>query len=124
MTPIRILALALISGLAIGATGAAADAPEIVSATAAKHGLGWNIEVTLKHPDSGWDHYADGWQVLDENGKVLAFRKLGHPHVTEQPFARALHSVMVPDGTKRVFLRAHCSHGDFSTELTELQLER
>ena len=27
--------------------------------------------VTLTHPDTGWDDYADGWRVEDADGTVL-----------------------------------------------------
>ncbi|WP_163847648.1 hypothetical protein [Pseudooceanicola aestuarii] len=91
-----------------------ADSPRIVDASARKSAMGWRIEVTLEHPDSGWDHYASGWEVLDQDGNRAAFRELAHPHVTEQPFTRSLSSVMLPDGTRKVFIVAHCSNGDKS----------
>jgi len=34
------------------------------------------FRVTLKHADSGWDHYANGWQVVDADGAVLVKRVL------------------------------------------------
>ena len=48
------------------------------------------LSVTLKHDDSGWEHYADLWQVVSESGQVLGTRTLLHPHVEEQPFTRDL----------------------------------
>jgi hypothetical protein len=65
---------------------AAADAP-VVDAVSVNGG---RFDVTLSHPDTGWDHYADGWRVEDQDGNVLGTRVLGHPHVTEQPFTRSL----------------------------------
>ncbi len=85
-----------------------ADAPQISQAIAARGAMGWRIDVTLAHPDSGWDHYADRWQVEAEDGTVLGQRILHHPHVDEQPFTRSLTGLMVPDGTRRVFIRAGC----------------
>ena len=32
----------------------------------------WTVRVALKHADTGWDHYADNWRVVDSNGKVLS----------------------------------------------------
>jgi len=33
---------------------------------------GYRFEVTVRHTDEGWDHYADAWQVLEaETGQVL-----------------------------------------------------
>jgi len=65
------------------------------------------FSVTLLHADTGWDHYADRWQVLAPDGKVLGTRVLVHPHVDEQPFTRSLSGVKIPPGMKRVHIRAH-----------------
>lgn len=68
--------------------------------------------VTVKHQDKGWDHFADRWQVLTLDGDVIATRTLLHPHVNEQPFMRSLSHVKIPDGVKKVMVRAHDSvHG-------------
>ena len=66
-----------------------------------------DFAVTVKHADEGWQHYADGWEVLGEDGEVLATRVLRHPHMQEQPFTRALAGVKIPLGTTRVTVRAH-----------------
>ena len=71
-----------------------ADHPVVEAATI--HGD--RVSVTLSHPDTGWDHYADGWEVLDAAGNSLGLRTLLHPHVTEQPFTRSLSGVTVPEG--------------------------
>lgn len=85
-----------------------AEPPEVVDAGFEKTGESWRVSVTLKHPDTGWDHYADGWEVLDAAGNRLGFRALAHPHVEEQPFTRSLNGVMLPEG-EAVFIRARCS---------------
>jgi len=85
-----------------------ADDPTIEDVSAQQSGSGWNFSVTLSHPDSGWDHYADGWEVLDADGNSLGHRTLAHPHVNEQPFTRSLGGVAIPAGTKTVYIRAHC----------------
>ncbi len=85
---------------------ALADPPEITGVEATASGSGWRFDVTIAHPDTGWDHYADGWRVELEDGTVLGFRELFHPHVEEQPFTRSLSGVVIPDGVTRVFLRA------------------
>lgn len=80
--------------------------------------------VTLRHADTGWDHYADRFEVLDPDGNVLATRVLQHPHVHEQPFTRALGGVRLPEGVERVRIRAGDSrHGLGGAEL-ELAIER
>ena len=101
---------------------ALADGPVIENATAERGTMGWRIEVTLSHPDTGWDHYASGWEVLDKAGNRLAYRELMHPHVHEQPFTRSLSNVMLPDGTRSVFIRAICSQSHESTGVFRLDL--
>lgn len=82
----------------------------------------YGFSVTLKHADNGWDHYADRWQVLGPEGKVLGDRVLMHPHVNEQPFTRSLSGVVVPAGLKEVSIRAHDKvHGD-NPDLFEIPL--
>ena len=103
-------------------TVARADMPEIIEATANRVGMGWRIDVTLQHPDTGWDHYADGWEILDKSGKQIGYRKLMHPHVEEQPFTRSLVNVMLPDGTREVFIRASCSKAGMSSDSVAINL--
>lgn len=67
---------------------------------------GWNISVTLKHKDSGWSHYANSWQVVDEKNNLLGKRVLVHPHVNEQPFTRSLYSVKIPVNVKVIYIEA------------------
>ena len=86
---------------------ARAAEPEIVKIQVSKPDMGWLFEVTLRHADTGWDHYADGWEVLDRHGNRLGFRRLTHPHVNEQPFTRSLGGVAIPDTISTVTVRAH-----------------
>ena len=68
--------------------------------------------VTVKHQDSGWDHFANRWEVLTPDGKILATRTLLHPHVNEQPFMRSLSHIKIPTDINNVTVRAHDSvHG-------------
>jgi hypothetical protein len=72
----------------------------------------WRFDVTVRHADEGWDHYADKWEVLAPDGTLLATRVLLHPHETEQPFTRSLSGVTIPADVDRVTIRAHDSvHG-------------
>ena len=63
------------------------------------------FNVTLRHADTGWSHYADQWDVVGPDGKVLAKRVLYHPHVNEQPFTRSLSGVKIPADIKTVTIR-------------------
>ncbi len=85
-----------------------ADPPAVVAAIATQSGDTWRFDVTLRHPDTGWDHYADAWEVLSPQGEQLGLRVLAHPHVEEQPFTRSLAGVTVPAGTEYVMIRARC----------------
>lgn len=67
------------------------------------------FSVTLKHKDSGWEHYANKWAVFTENGTLLGSRILHHPHVNEQPFTRSLSGISIPKGLKKVYIKAYDS---------------
>ncbi len=113
---------ALLSGLAAVAMAAPAWAGEadVVRAEARAEGGGaWRFGVTVAHGDTGWDHYADKWDVVAPDGSVLGTRVLLHPHENEQPFTRSLGGVKIPQGVRQVTLRAHDSvHGYGGKELT------
>ena len=99
---------------------ALADAPKVIAAEASPNGDGtYTVSATIRHADTGWDHYADGFDVLAADGTVLAKRVLFHPHVDEQPFTRSVADVRVPVGIKAVIVRAHDKvHGDGSVTAT------
>ncbi|WP_283966590.1 hypothetical protein [Tritonibacter sp. AK171] len=99
----------------------AAD-PVVENATAVKRGDSWSFSVTLSHPDTGWDHYADGWRVLDMEGNELGLRVLAHPHVNEQPFTRSLGGVQVPEGVRKVQIQARCSVDGWAQNTTVIDL--
>lgn len=80
---------------------------EVVAVTFDKQGRTWTVNTTLRHADIGWDHYADAWRIVTAEGSVLGTRTLYHPHVDEQPFARSLSGIAIPDGTTVVFVEAH-----------------
>jgi hypothetical protein len=79
----------------------------------------YRIAATVRHADSGWDHYADRWEVLGPRGQVIATRVLLHPHVHEQPFTRGLSHVHIPATWTWVKIRAHDRvHGYGGREVT------
>ncbi|OUS16125.1 hypothetical protein A9Q97_02555 [Rhodospirillales bacterium 47_12_T64] len=91
-------------------TAAIAGEADVTSVEAFKEYKGlWRFNVTVRHDDTGWDHYADRWEILSENGDILATRVLHHPHENEQPFTRSLSGVEIPAGIKSVVVRAHDS---------------
>lgn len=84
----------------------------------------WSFNVTVAHADEGWSHYADRWEVVAPDGRLIATRVLLHPHVREQPFTRSLSGVVVPEGVTRVIVRAHDKqHGLGGKEVT-VELKR
>ncbi len=113
------------AALALAATAARAGEADVVGAEAREIGDGvYRFQVTVRHADEGWDHYADAWDVVAPDGTVLATRVLAHPHVGEQPFTRSLAGVALPAGVRRVSLRAHDKvHGyggaEFAVDLPE-----
>lgn len=68
-----------------------------------------DFSVTVRHADAGWDHYANRWEVLGIDNKLLATRVLAHPHDNEQPFTRSLRAIQLPAGTVEVIIRANDS---------------
>jgi hypothetical protein len=110
--------------LCLSAPVVMADSPQIVGVTATHASMGWQFDVSISHPDTGWEHYADGWEVLDATGKRLGYRELFHPHVDEQPFTRSLRNVMIPDGTTEVFIRASCNRDGWSEQTFRVTLRR
>ena len=103
---------------------ATAGEVEIVKATATQSGGSWTFSVTLKHGDTGWDHYADMWQVLSPEGELLGERLLLHPHVDEQPFTRTLSGVTIPQEVSEVVIRARDTVHGVSPQQYRLSLER
>ena len=74
----------------------------------------WTFHVTVEHPDTGWEDYADGWDVVTPDGTVLKpnpddpfTRLLVHPHENEQPFTRSQGDIEIPNGVTEVRVRAH-----------------
>ena len=71
-----------------------------------------SFAVTLEHGDQGWSHYANQWDVMTLDDKLLGSRVLYHPHDNEQPFTRSLSGVSVPPDVSQVKIRAKDSvHG-------------
>lgn len=92
---------------------------DVVGAKATQSSSGtWRFDVTLKHADEGWDHYANKWEVVAPDGTVLATRVLAHPHVDEQPFTRSLGNVKIDKSINEVTIRG----GDSLHELGGVEM--
>ena len=114
----RILLPMLIAGMLLPSTSALAGEARVTDARAdARSDGSYDFTVTVLHEDTGWDHYADGWEVVAPDGTVLGKRVLLHPHVDEQPFTRSLGGVRIPADVDSVAIRVHDSvHGYASTD--------
>ncbi len=107
-----IMAAVAVAGLLAGGFSIANDAAITAVDIKPVGNRMYQVSVTLEHADTGWDHYANRWDVLDQDGNVLGSRVLAHPHVNEQPFTRSLR-VEIPDSVKVVTIVASDSvHGD------------
>jgi hypothetical protein len=91
-----------------------ADADVVYVEAVEGEGGTWTFNVTVEHPDTGWEDYADGWDVVLPDGTVLKpdpdspfTRLLLHPHENEQPFTRSQRGITIPNGVTTVTVRAH-----------------
>ncbi len=108
--------------IALVAAPALAGEVEVVDAKATREADGWRFDVTLRHEDTGWEHYADAWRVVGPDGAVYGQRTLLHPHVDEQPFTRSLSGVAIPEGVSRVLIEARDNVDGWSPRVLELPL--
>lgn len=96
----------------------AGEADVIAAKVSNTGGNSWRVDATVEHADTGWDHYANAFEVLGPDGTLLETRVLYHPHVNEQPFTRSV-SVTVPAGVTQIIVRAVDSvHGHGGAEVT------
>jgi hypothetical protein len=84
---------------------------DVVDVQVSGSGGSYNFSVTVRHADEGWEHFANRWEVVGQDGTVYGTRVLAHPHVDEQPFTRS-GSINIPAGVSTVIVRANDSvHG-------------
>ncbi len=91
------------------AAGATAGCADVIAGSIQWSGDTATVSATVRSADTGWDKYADRWEVRAEDGTVLGERILTHPHETEQPFTRSLAGVSIPAGANSVVIAAHDS---------------
>jgi hypothetical protein len=86
---------------------AAAGEADVVGVEVRRSAPGvYDFDVTIRSVDRGWDYYADAFEVLTVDGRVLGRRELLHPHETEQPFTRDLRGVRIGPEIAQVLVRA------------------
>ena len=102
---VLLLSLMLSGG---GARLAQAGDADVTKVTVRQREAGvYDLDVTIRSKDTGWDRYADRIEALGPDGAVLGTRVLEHPHDDEQPFTRDLYRLTVPAGVSRLIVRAH-----------------
>ncbi|MGM0579287.1 MAG: hypothetical protein ACQETL_01315 [Bacteroidota bacterium] len=95
------------------------DAVEFADVTAVsvtQSGNAYNFNVTIKSPDTGCDQYADWWEVVSEDEKLIYRRVLLHSHVDEQPFSRSGGLVEIAEN-ENVWVRAHMNNSGYGGKI-------
>lgn len=90
MTYMRPVAAGLLAVaiLCAGMIPALADRPKIVNARILLlHENSYEVQVTVGHEDSSWDHYVDRWEVIDPGGKILGTRVFVAPAYRRAAFS-------------------------------------
>ena len=103
---------------------AAAGQVEVVNTHFVLRGGAWQVHTTLRHGDTGWEHYADAWRVVTEAGDVLGERILLHPHVNEQPFTRSQGGIRIPEDTHIVYVEARDKEHGWSPQRVQVDLRQ
>jgi hypothetical protein len=98
---------------------------DVIAATVRRATDGsYDFDVTVKSNDRGWEYFADAFEVLAPDGKVLGTRVLLHPHEGEQPFTRELYGVQIPQGIERVVIRARHKPKGYDGKALTVELPR
>ena len=114
----------LLTAFTVLATPALADAPQVISADIVKAGDHWTVMVTVSHEDSGWDHFASGFEVAMPDGTRIAYKELTRPHTDSPRIEASLGGLSVPAGTGHVLIRTRCSLVGWSAEPVRIDLPR
>lgn len=119
--PFRIVCALLLANSFFLTTTLAGEADVVDGTITALGGGRYQINATVAHADTGWDHYANRWDVLAPDGTLLGTRELAHPHVNEQPFTRSV-TLSIPEGVTTITLRANDSVHGLGGKTLELQV--
>lgn len=114
----------VLAGVLAAAAALAGEADVVGVEAKADSGGTWRFDVAVAHGDTGWDHYADKWDVIAPDGKVLGTRVLLHPHEAEQPFTRSLGGIFIPPDVTAVTVRAHDSVHEYGGREMTVPLPR
>ncbi len=85
---------------------------DVISVQASGQPGAYQFNVGIRSRDLGCAQYADWWEVVSTDGKLLYRRVLLHSHVDEQPFTRSGGPVPIQLDTV-VWVRAHMNTGGY-----------
>lgn len=117
------IALLLLSLVFYSLVSAASDVHILATTIIHQSQNEYLVNVKLQHQDTGWEHYADEWRIVDQHGNILARRILLHPHVNEQPFTRSLSNVKLDDDLSIIYIEAHDKLHGWTENKLEIDLK-
>ncbi len=120
--PMLLIGLVLFAACGGATTSSAEGCADVIDATITDDGGTFTIAATVRSNDTGWDKYADAWQVWDAEGNVIGERVLTHPHENEQPFTRSQSGIVIPGELAEVTLSARDSVAGFCGEVFHLEV--
>ncbi len=85
---------------------------DVISVKASGASGAYYFDVGVRSTETGCRQYADWWEVVSEEGRLLYRRVLLHSHVDEQPFVRGGGPVAIQPSTV-VWVRAHMNAGGY-----------
>jgi len=79
-----------------------------------KHGEDeYTVRIGIASPDTGCEQFANWWEIVTPEGKLVYRRILAHSHVTEQPFVRGASKVQL-DKDQEYYIRVHMNNTGYS----------
>jgi hypothetical protein len=100
-----------------------ASQADVVSISVSGEPGTYTFSVTVSSPDEGCSQYADWWEIVSQDGKLIYRRILLHSHVDEQPFTRSGGPVPIEADTI-VLVRAHMHPGGYGGTALKGSLEQ
>jgi len=73
----------------------------------------YTVRIGIASPDTGCTQYADWWEIVTPEGKLVYRRILSHSHVEEQPFVRGANKVQL-DKDQEYYIRVHMNNTGYS----------